>query len=113
MPLHHMTQSVAGALPAVHVRDVSDEVLEALRRRAARHERSLQRELRHLLCAIAEEEPSGEPLPHGLYVSRMSLQQERDPIARFSFGYRPLRSVYQALSALRYKLKRMKCRPGA
>jgi len=50
-------------MPAVHIRDVPEDVLEALKRRAARHERSLQRELRHLLVAIAEEEPSGEPLP--------------------------------------------------
>lgn len=52
-----------GAMPAVHVRDVPEEVLDALKRRAARHERSLQRELRHLLTAIAREEPTGEPLP--------------------------------------------------
>lgn len=50
-------------MPAVHIRNVPDEVLEALKRRAARHERSLQRELRHLLGTIAAEEPSGEPLP--------------------------------------------------
>ena len=50
-------------MPAVHVRDVPEEVLEALKRRAARHERSLQRELRHLLCSIAKEEPSAEPVP--------------------------------------------------
>lgn len=50
-------------MPAIHVRDVPEEVLDALKRRAARHERSLQRELRHLLAAIAQEEPAGEPLP--------------------------------------------------
>lgn len=49
-------------MPAIHVRDVPDEVLAALKRRAARHERSLQRELRQLLCAVAQEEPGGEPL---------------------------------------------------
>jgi len=51
------------AMPAVHVRDLPEEVLAALKRRAARHERSLQRELRHLLCVVAQEEPSGEPVP--------------------------------------------------
>jgi plasmid stability protein len=50
-------------MAAVHVRNVPEQVLEALKRRAARHERSLQRELRHVLCAIAEEEPSAAPLP--------------------------------------------------
>lgn len=50
-------------MAAVHVRNVPEEVLDALKRRAARHERSLQKELRYLLCAIAEEEPSREPLP--------------------------------------------------
>lgn len=50
-------------MAAVHIRDVPEEVLDALKRRAARHERSLQRELRHLLFAIAAEEPSGQPLP--------------------------------------------------
>jgi len=49
-------------MPAVHVRNVPEEVLDALKRRAARHERSLQRELRHLLCTTAQEEPAGEPL---------------------------------------------------
>lgn len=51
------------AMPAIHVRDVPEEVLDALKRRAKRHERSLQKELRHLLAQIAREEPPGEPLP--------------------------------------------------
>ncbi len=50
-------------MPAIHVRDVPEDVVDALKRRAARHERSLQRELRHLLCSVAQEEPSAEPLP--------------------------------------------------
>ncbi|MGD2114098.1 MAG: hypothetical protein PVG07_03535 [Acidobacteriota bacterium] len=50
-------------MPAIHVRDIPDDVLDALKRRAARHERSLQRELRHLLSTIAREEPPAEPLP--------------------------------------------------
>jgi len=51
------------AMPAIHVRDVPDDVLDALKRRAKRHERSLQKELRHLLSTIAREEPPGKPLP--------------------------------------------------
>ncbi|MFP3940227.1 MAG: FitA-like ribbon-helix-helix domain-containing protein [Thermoanaerobaculia bacterium] len=50
-------------MPAIHVRDVPEEVLDALERRAARHERSMQEELRHLLATVAREEPAGEPLP--------------------------------------------------
>ena len=50
-------------MPAIHVRDVPESVLDALKRRAARHERSLQKELRYLLCKLAEEEPSAERLP--------------------------------------------------
>lgn len=50
-------------MPAVQIRDVSPEVIAALKRRAARHERSLEGELRHILAAIAREEPSPGPLP--------------------------------------------------
>lgn len=50
-------------MAAVHIRNVPDDVLDALKRRAARHERSLQKELRHILGLIAREEPSAEPLP--------------------------------------------------
>lgn len=57
-------------MPAIHVRNIPTDVVEALKRRAARHERSLQRELRHLLCQIAEREPSGAPwLPIELTLS--------------------------------------------
>jgi plasmid stability protein len=50
-------------MPAVHVRDVPPEILAALKRRAQRHHRSLQGELRDLLSAVAQEERSAEPLP--------------------------------------------------
>lgn len=50
-------------MPAVHVREVPEDVLAALKRRARRHDRSLQGELRQILAAIAEEEPATEPLP--------------------------------------------------
>ena len=50
-------------MSAVHIRDVPDEVLAALKRRAARHDRSLQKELRHILTLIARDEPAPEPLP--------------------------------------------------
>ena len=45
-------------MAAVHIRDIPTEVLEVLKRRAQRHERSLQGELRHILTTVAKEEPS-------------------------------------------------------
>jgi plasmid stability protein len=50
-------------MAAVQIRDVSPEVIAALKRRAARHERSLEGELRYILAAIAREEPPSPPLP--------------------------------------------------
>jgi plasmid stability protein len=50
-------------MPAVQIRDVPPEIIAALKRRAARHERSLEGELRHILAAIAREEPPSSPLP--------------------------------------------------
>lgn len=50
-------------MPAVQIRDVSSQVIAALKRRAARHERSLEGELRYILTSIAREEPSGQSLP--------------------------------------------------
>jgi plasmid stability protein len=50
-------------MPAVQIRDVPAEVLAALKRRAARHERSLEGELRYVLALLAREEPPAEPLP--------------------------------------------------
>ncbi len=50
-------------MPAVHIRDLSPEVVDALKRRAARHERSLEGELRFLLTSVAREEPPAQPLP--------------------------------------------------
>jgi plasmid stability protein len=50
-------------MPAVHVRDVPPEVLTALKRRARRHHRSLQGELRELLAAVAQEERRDEQVP--------------------------------------------------
>jgi plasmid stability protein len=50
-------------MPAVQIRDLPTEVLAALKRRAARHERSLEGELRHILATIARQEPASSPLP--------------------------------------------------
>lgn len=50
-------------MSAVHVRDVPPEVLAALKRRARRHHRSLQGELRELLSEVAREERRTDPQP--------------------------------------------------
>lgn len=47
-------------MPAVHVRDLDDAVIDALKRRAAAHRRSLQGELRSIL-----EEAARRGLPAG------------------------------------------------
>jgi antitoxin FitA len=41
-------------MPAIHVRDVDDAVIEALKARAASHHRSLQGEIRALLEEAAQ-----------------------------------------------------------
>jgi plasmid stability protein len=50
-------------MPAIQIRDVSPEVIAALKRRASRNERSLEGELRYILALIAREEPPSSPLP--------------------------------------------------
>lgn len=50
-------------MPAIQIRDVPPEVIAALKRRAARHERSLEGELRYILAALAKEEPTRLPVP--------------------------------------------------
>jgi plasmid stability protein len=49
-------------MPAVQIRDLSPEVIAALKRRAVRHKRSLEGELRHILAWLADEEPPPPPL---------------------------------------------------
>lgn len=50
-------------MPAIHVREIPDETLAALKRRAAAHHRSLQMELREILDRAALEAPSEDRLP--------------------------------------------------
>ena len=64
-------------MAAIHIRDVPEETLSALKRRAARNERSLQRELRHILSALAEQEPPPEPHPPlRLHLSEAGVQSD-------------------------------------
>lgn len=50
-------------MPAILVRNVSEDLVDALERRAKRNDRSLQKEVHHILRSIAEAEPPAEPLP--------------------------------------------------
>jgi plasmid stability protein len=50
-------------MPAIHVRDVPAEILASLRRRAASHGRSLQRELLEILGSAAKAAPSAALRP--------------------------------------------------
>ncbi len=50
-------------MAALRVPNVPTEVILALERRAARHQRSLEGELRYILTVVAREEPPSPPLP--------------------------------------------------
>lgn len=51
-------------MPALHIRDVPEETVAAIKRRAARHGRSVQQELREVLEAVAAEQViGGRPRP--------------------------------------------------
>ncbi len=54
-------------MPALHIRDVPEEAVDAIKRRAARHDHSVQQELREVLNKIA-----GEPVP-GARPRRLNL----------------------------------------
>ena len=43
-------------MAAIHIRDIPENVLEALKRRAARNHRSLQMELRMVLTELAQQD---------------------------------------------------------
>lgn len=46
-------------MPALHIRDVPEETVAAIKRRAARHGRSVQQELREVLAKAAAEPAAG------------------------------------------------------
>lgn len=52
-------------MPALHIRDVPEETVAAIKRRAARHGRSVQQELREVLEKAAAEPVTGRR-PRGL-----------------------------------------------
>ena len=59
-------------MAVVHVRDVPDEVLAALKRSARLHQRSLQGEVLHLLSQAARQAPPAEALPPILSLLRLA-----------------------------------------
>ena len=70
-------------MPALHIRDIPEEVIEALKRRAAENDRSLQKELRHILISLVRESPPLEPLPPlklNLSSARTDTDWSRDEI---------------------------------
>jgi plasmid stability protein len=48
-------------MTALHVRNVPESVVTALRERAARHGQSMQQEIRQILAAVAQAPPPREP----------------------------------------------------
>ena len=44
-------------MPGIHVRDLTDETMQALKRRATAHNRSVQGEVRAILAAAARASP--------------------------------------------------------
>jgi plasmid stability protein len=50
-------------VPAIHVRNVPESLIVALRERAARRGHSMQQDILEILQAAAAEPSAGEPLP--------------------------------------------------
>jgi hypothetical protein len=50
-------------MKAIHVRNLPDDVVAALKRRAAHHRRSLQKEVEEILALAARDAPRVTPLP--------------------------------------------------
>lgn len=62
-------------MTALHVRDVPESVVAALRERAARHGQSMQAEIRQILAAAAHEtHPSEVPAPVRLATVRAAVR---------------------------------------
>lgn len=61
-------------MPALHVRDVPESVVAAIRERAARHGHSVQQEVRQILAkAAAEPVPRATPEPMRLITVRTGV----------------------------------------
>ncbi len=63
-------------MPALHIRDVPEETVAALKRRAARHGHSVQQELREVLAKAAAEPVTG-PRPRPLELTTVETGVRR------------------------------------
>lgn len=62
-------------MPAIHIRNVPESTVSALRERADRHGRSMQQEIREILdAAAAEPVPSQAPSPVQLVTANTSVR---------------------------------------
>lgn len=59
----YATSGIMTLVPGIHIRDLSSETLQALRRRARAHHRSVQGELRAILDEAARAAPPEEGYP--------------------------------------------------
>ena len=62
-------------MAAIHVREIDDVVIDALRSRAAKNHRSLQGEIRHILerAALEEEDAGGKRRKRKLHIRTVSV----------------------------------------
>ena len=60
-------------MPALHIRDVPEETVAAIKRRAARHGHSVQQELREVLAKAAVEPVGGAPRRFALHTVSTGL----------------------------------------
>jgi len=66
----------ATAMKSLHIRDVSEQTIERLKRRASRHHRSLQGELQVLLEEAAKQVVSGDSSEFSLHTVRTHGNQD-------------------------------------
>lgn len=70
-------------MQAIHIRDVPEETIAALKRRAVRRGHSMQRELREILAKAAAEPIAGEP-PRQIRLREVATGRP-DPFDRAEF----------------------------
>jgi len=63
-------------MKSLHIRDVPEQTIERLKRRASRHHRSLQGELQVLLEEAAKQVVSGDSLEFSLHTVRTHGNQD-------------------------------------
>lgn len=71
-------------MKSLHIRDVDEATVSALKRRAARHHRSLQMELRHILVDAAAVAPADGNVAPGFDLRTVRTGQRRGTWSRES-----------------------------